>query len=153
MPIDIPKSPQPSAYACRCLAEAVGHELPGSYVAFVGDHDGAAPATNSFIIRDNEVSVSRFIPVEEAVSLGKEINGFPQGVIPFAEDDCGNYFYVEPRSGSVWFWDHETEGADEQVALDALGFEASLMPLDSEVKLAPGQVRHAWVNPSFKPEF
>ena len=153
MPIHIPKMPQPSANALERLAAAIAHELPDSYIAFVRDHDGAAPAMNSLVTCDNEVSVSRFIPVSDAAALGKKIEGLPPHVIPFAEDDCGNYFYVEPQSGSVWFWNHEAEGPNEQVAPDALAFIGNLMSVDNGVKVARGQVTRVWVNPSFKPEF
>jgi hypothetical protein len=146
--------PLPQQETLFALANSVERELPPSYVEFVGKHDGAKPAANSFVTSDNEVGVSRFIPVAEAVDLAREIDGFPPQVIILAEDDCGNYFYVEPETGAVCFWDHEVDGADEQVAEDVSAFVAKLTPFDPErVELAPGQVRSAWVNPSFKPEF
>lgn len=154
MAIDIPKMAPPSADALRELESWIGCELPPTYVEFVREHDGAEPQENSLVTRDNEVGVSRFIPVNEAAALAQEIDCFPAGVIPLGEDGCGNYFYVEGRSGRVSFWDHEVEGHDEFVATDVSAFVTKLTAFDAtRVKLAPGQVKRVWVDPSFKPEF
>lgn len=86
--------------------------------------------------------------------MAEQIDGFPVGVIPFAEDDCGNYFYVEPRTGSVCFWNHEIENEEEVVASNVSAFITKLTPFDmSQHQLAPGQAKRVWVHPSFKPEF
>ncbi len=154
MVVAIPTMPPPGEEALRELAAHIGHGLPPSYVSFVNTHDGAHPEENSLVTSDNEIGVSRFIPAAEAARLSQEIEGFPSQVIPFAEDDCGNYFYVKPETGAVHFWDHEVEGGDEQVAADAAGFVERLAPFDAKrVQLAPGQVISAWIDPSFKPEF
>jgi hypothetical protein len=146
--------PSPSEEALRALADSVGHELPPTYLAFARNHDGARPEQNSVATSENEVGVSRFIPAAEAATLSQEIDGFPVEAILFAEDDCGNYFYLKPKTGAVHFWDHEVEDGDEQVADDVAAFVEKLKPFDStSVKLAPGQVKRVWVNPSFKPEF
>jgi hypothetical protein len=145
---------RPSADALRALIGWIGQQLPPSYLQFVGEHDGAEPEENSLATRGNEVGVRRFIPVSEAAALAEGIAGFPARLIPLAEDGCGNYFYLEPNSGSVHFWDHEAEGPDEQVASAVSAFVAELKPLDvARVKLAREQVERVWVDPSFKPEF
>ena len=154
MAIHIPKMPAPAADALRKLESLVGSELPPTYVEFVSEHDGAQPQENSLVTRDNEVGVSRFIPVSEAAALTQKIDGFPPSVIPLGEDGCGNYFYVDVRSGGVSFWDHEIDGQDELLAPDVSAFVTKLTPFDAtRVKLAPGQVKRVWVDPSFKPEF
>lgn len=154
MTVSIPIMPGPAEEELRLLADWIGHSLPASYLDFVLLHDGAEPEANSIKTSNNEIGISRFIPVCEASNLGAGIDGFPTRVIPFAEDDCGNYFYVAPLTGSVHFWDHELEGPDEQVAESAMAFAEKLTPFDvSAVKLAPGQVKSAWIDPSFTPEF
>lgn len=146
--------PRPAQSILERLVEEIGSDLPAEYVKFVERYDGATPEPNSLMLANNEVGVSRFIPATEASRLANEIDGFPRNVIILAEDDCGNYFYIEPRTGSVYFWDHEIEGADELVASGAMQFAESLIPFDaSTVKLAPGQVKRVWIDPSFKPEF
>lgn len=150
MAIDIPKMLAPSADQLRRLESWLGQELPATYVEFVCEHDGAQPHANSLLTRDNEVGVSRFIPVTEAAALAEEIDGFPVGVILLAEDGCGNYFYVEPLSECVRFWDHELEGQDEIVAPSVPAFVANLTHWDAtRAQLAQGQVKHAWIDPEF----
>lgn len=71
-----------------------------------------------------------------------------------AEDDCGNFVYVRAASGEVMFWDHEIENGDVFLADDISGFLKLLRPFDPvAVKLAPGQVKSVWIDPTFKPEF
>jgi hypothetical protein len=152
--VAIPEMPRPNDAELSQLGLAVGHPLPPSYVSFVNHHDGATPSGNSLVTSANEISVSRFVSVREALNLNESIDGFPISVIPFAEDDCGNYFYVKPYSGAVYFWDHELEDADEKVANDVAEFIEKLTSFDPEtVTLKPGQVRSVWVDPTFKPEF
>lgn len=154
MAIAIPITPSPPEEALKALADSIGHELPRSYVTFASRHDGAHIEENTLVTSDNEVCVRRFIPVSEAAVLAGEVDGFPPRAIPFAEDDCGNYFYVMPEDGAVYFWDHELEGADERVAEDAAALVRKLTPFDpGAARLAPGQVISAWIDPSFKPEF
>ena len=154
MPIAIPTMAEPTDEQFKALKQSVRAALPTSYVEFARHHDGAVPESNSLGISANEVGVSRFIPERAAVEVATGIEGFPANVIPLAEDDCGNYFYVELCSGAVHFWDHELEGPDERVADSVLAFVDRLNPFDaSRAKLTPGQVRRLWVNPSFKPEF
>jgi hypothetical protein len=154
VPVSIPKMPRPTEGALSVLAKTIGRPLPTSYALFVASHDGATPEANTVVISDNEVGVARFIPVSEAPELAAEIDGFPVSAIPFAEDDGGNYFYINPATGCVHFWDHEVEGPDEEVAADAMAFAERLVRFDtSSVALAPGQVRRVWIDPSFKPEF
>ncbi|RYG88926.1 MAG: SMI1/KNR4 family protein [Alphaproteobacteria bacterium] len=154
MPVSIPTMPSPTEADLLVLADRIRSLLPASYLDFVKLHDGAEPDGNSIKISVNEVGVSRFIPVREAPARSAEIEGFPQNAIPLAEDDCGNYFYIDPSNSAVYYWDHELEGADERVAEDVTAFVEKLSPFDaSSVTLAPGQVKHVWIDPSFKPEF
>jgi hypothetical protein len=152
--VRIPKTSQPSDEDLRNLSIAVGHDLPQTYVDFVRVHDGAEPESNSVRLRQNESGVRRFISAREASSVLSDVDGFPSAVVPLAEDGCGNFFYVDPKSGGVHFWDHELDGPDELVAADLNGFLEKLAQFDAaQFKLAPGQVRSAWVNPDFKPKF
>lgn len=155
MSVAIPLMPEPLKADIARLEEAIGRTLPFEYFEFVRTHNGATPESNSIPIgTDNESGVRCFVSVAEAVSLVDEIEGFPAETIPLAEDGCGNYFYVSLRSGSVFFWDHEIDGGDTKVASTLAEFVSALAPFDaSAVKLAPGQVIYAWVDPSFKPEF
>lgn len=78
------------------------------------------------------------------------VEGFPSKIIPFAEDGCGNFAYIEPVTGSVYFWDHEVEG-DQKIAPNVGDFISRLAPFDAaSVQLEPNQVRLAWIDPSFR---
>lgn len=137
------------------LAEAVGGALPIEYLEFARSDNGATPESNSIPIgTENESGVRHFVPAAEAASLVSEVEGFPLAAIPLAEDDCGNYFYIGLKTGGVFFWDHEIDGADTELASTLADFLSALMPFDtSSVKIAPGQVIHAWLDPTFKPVF
>ena len=80
--------------------------LPRGYREFVSNHNGAKPSSNTFAVPGNESSVRRFVPIEDAASVRQAIEGFPIEGVPVAEDDCGNYVWLEPKTGAVFFWDH-----------------------------------------------
>jgi hypothetical protein len=153
--VEIPSMPAPLRSDVARLEASIGGTLPSDYADFVRVHDGATPQRNSISISsENESGVRRFVPVAEAAPLIGKIDGFPTGAIPFAEDDCGNYFYIRQKSGGVYFWDHEVDGGDMRLASTLAEFISALQPGGaSSFKLAPGQVIRAWVNPTFKPEF
>jgi hypothetical protein len=155
MSVEIPTMPAPKQDDLRQLALRVGTDLPQAYIDFVSRHDGATPESNSFEVgADNASGVRQFISVTEAPSVLTDVEGFPAGMVPVADDDCGNFIYIDPADGGVFFWDHEIDGPDLRVASDLPTFLGQLAPFDaSKVKLAPGQVRRVWVNPNFKPEF
>lgn len=154
MTIAIPKMSKPSHSAIAHLEDVLSGKLPEEYIDFIGIHDGAVPEPNSVPIGiNNESGVRRFIPVAEAVKVIAEVEGFP-AAIPLGEDDCGNFFYIDQGTGGVFFWDHEIDGGDIEVAPSLIKFLEALVPFDSSaVKLQPGQVKYAWIDPSFKPEF
>ena len=147
--------PSPREEDLARLAGVIGARLPDSYLGFVGQHDGAEPQSNIIDVgRDNEAGIRQFIAVSEAPSVLSDVEGFPQGMIPLAEDESGNFFYMAPANGHVFFWDHELEGSDALLATDLDTFLARLRPFDpADVKLAPGQVKSVWIHPDFKPEF
>lgn len=155
MTIAIPLMPEPLNGDIARLAEAIGGTLPVEYLEFVRCHNGATPESNLIPIgADNDSGVRCFVPAAEAASLVSEIEGFPLEAIPLAEDGCGNYFYIGLKSGGVFFWDHEIDGDDTELASTLVDFISALMPFDtSSVKIAPEQVIHAWIDPTFKPEF
>lgn len=146
MPVLIPVMPTPSPVALKQLATVVGRPLPESYLEFVKRHNGAEPDPNS-LDGEGSVSVRRFIPVEEAATVFASVEGFPSRVIPLAEDDCGNFTYVEPATGEVYFWDHEIED-DEKIAVDVPDFIFRLLTFDAGA-VEPGQVISAWIDPDF----
>jgi hypothetical protein len=65
---------------------------------------------------------------------------------PFAEDGSGNLF-TQTQNGSICFWDHETD--DLTVIASSWEEFASGCVEPKAVKLKPGQVKSAWMNPEF----
>ena len=65
--------------------------------------------------------------------------------VPFACDDCGNYFVQ--NSGLVAFWDHETS----EITVLARSIDEFLKGLTEPqtVTLKPGQLKSAWIDPEF----
>jgi hypothetical protein len=70
----------------------------------------------------------------------------PEGSVPFAEDECGNFF-IMTRNGQVGFFDHET---DHHVVLAENWdqFVTGCRPA-TPITLDPSQVRSAWIDPEF----
>jgi hypothetical protein len=138
--------PPPTALALRQLSALVGRPLPDAYLEFISKHNGAEPEANS-LDGEGNISVRRFIPVEEVSNVLAAVEGFPSRVIPLAEDDCGNFTYVQPATGEVYFWDHEVVG-DEKIAANVPDFIFRLLTFDAGA-VEPGQVVSTWIDPDF----
>jgi len=129
--------------------------LPASYKAFLDQHDGAKPEKNTFKI-DGQTngSVRQFIPAADIIRVCNMVEGFPKNMLPFAEDDVGNFMYLNPANGAIHFWDHEVDDAEPKVADSFEEFLTMLEKFDiDQIKLKPGQVKRVWVDPNFKPEY
>lgn len=127
--------------------------FPSDYREFVSKYDAATPEENVF---DNDVNVSvdRFIPISEIGTRALRIDGFPQDALPIAEAPSGNFIYFQKGDFSVWFWDHEIESGDKELATSFDGFMQKLVRFNIDsIQLQPGQVKSVWVDPDFKPEF
>jgi hypothetical protein len=154
MSVLIPETSALTEEQIAIAEEQLGCRLPTSYRAFVRRHDGAKPEDNIFDVPGNQSSVRRFVPLLNAAALRGQIEGFPANGVPIAEDDCGNYVWLTADTAAIFFWDHEIDAPSARIADDFDQFLASLQPFDpASVRLAPGQVRRAWINPDFKPKF
>ncbi len=154
MAVVIPETEGASNTVISTAERQLSCRIPQSYRRFVSRHDGARPNNNILAVPGDEISVRKFVPVVEAAALRDGIEGFPPHAIAIAEDDCGNYVWLEPRTGAVFFWDHEQDEHGVLIADNFDDFLALLQPFDpSSIKLGPGQVISAWIDPDFKPEF
>ena len=123
-----PRPPVPPAdleAAERHLAE-LGHTIPPSYRRFLTEQDGGRPVKDCFSFeQDNEPQedlVAEFLGVARpevptATNLVRTVgilgDRVPAGVLPIADDPCGNLICLDGRDGRdgpVYFWDHEYEG-------------------------------------------
>jgi hypothetical protein len=117
-----PVAPDELAAAERRLAE-LGHPLPASYKAFLGEHDGGQPVRDTFTFeqhdRVDEDRVHFFLGIRPAPygdlveSLG--YGDMVPGVLPIGGDPFGNSICLDTRRGgdAVVFWDHEECYEDE----------------------------------------
>ncbi len=154
MSVIIPETDGVSDEQFKAAELRLGCRLPLAWREFTRRHDGASPSPNTFDVPDNRSGVRAFVPILEAADLRQQIEGFPLHGVPIAQDDCGNYIWLDPESGGVFFWDHEVDGPSSLIAPDVEAFVAGLQPFDaSSVKLEPGQMISAWVHPDFKPQF
>ncbi|MEZ8733385.1 SMI1/KNR4 family protein [Vibrio splendidus] len=62
-----------------------------------------------------------------------------------AEDECGNYFIINPQG--VFFWDHETSGRTF-LSASLQEFEESCVEPRC-IELSEGQVVSSWIDPDF----
>jgi hypothetical protein len=133
------------------LEREIGEALPNSFLEFIGQHDGAEPETNIFKIGGaNESGVNGFIPVREIPDERANIENLPSTAFPVAWAEGGNYVFVDAACGTVYFWDHEQPIPPVQMASDFAAFVELLEPFDpGSIKLKPGQVKSAWIDPDF----
>jgi len=141
MPVDVEK-----------LQREVGCELPPSLVDFLHHHDGARPEANSFKIGDtNGSGVNEFIPIHDILTERRNLETLPTTAFPIAWAEGGNYVFIDMAAeGAVFFWDHEQPEPPTLLATEFASFLDMLEPFDpSSIKLRPGQVKSAWLDPDF----
>ena len=126
--------------------------LPGDYRQFLSQYNGSKPETNIFKVNERTDSgVNAFIPLTELLKerslIGDEI---PTKAIPIAWAEGGNFVCLDlGNAGAVFFWDHEEPERPTQLARSFTAFLDILRPFDvSSIKLKPGQVKSAWIDPS-----
>jgi len=152
MVISIPRTGPASNSSLAALAEKYG-DLPAEYVDFLTNHNGATPPLNVLEGTNYSVGVSTFLSASEIIDRANSIEGLSSYLLPFGEDDSGNFICLGTNDHRVYFWDHEID-KDKIVAESFDEFIMRLEPFDlASVKLKPGQVKRVWVNPDFKPEF
>jgi hypothetical protein len=134
------------------LEAALGWRLSDSFKTFLQIFDGAEPETNIFKITEkNEAGVNRFIPASEIWDERTHIENIPKKAYPVAWAEGGNYVFVdEDKDGAVFFWDHEEPEKIVKLTANFGAFLDLLDPFDVKtIKLKPGQVKRAWIDPEF----
>lgn len=148
---------QATASDIATLESAIGQPLNPQFRHFVASHDGAEPEANSFPVNGvaHMGEVGEFIAVGKILSERAYINGIAPQSYPVASSAGGNYILLDQaQSGEIFFWDHEVEGGITKIADSFDAFLVMLEPFDSsKVKIAPGQVKSAWIDPDFLKEF
>jgi hypothetical protein len=138
--------------AIDVLQQKIGEPLVSDFLEFVAEHDAAEPETNTFKVGTaNASGVNGFIPVAEILTETKRIENLPSRSFPVAWAEGGNYVILnQAEKGTVYFWDHEQPDQLVRLSNSFRLFLESLEPFDvSTIKLKPGQVKAAWINPEF----
>ena len=157
MSVDLKDGKQASEPDVVALEAVIEQPLDFQFRRFVETNDGAYPEDNSFPVGDiaHMGGVDRFIPIESIIRQREYIEDIGPHAYPVALSACGNYVILDQgKEGAIFFWDHEVEGGLTKIADRFDGFLNLLEPFDvASIKLAPGQVKSAWINPDLLKQF
>jgi len=146
------------------IEKLIGQKIPQDYLDFLEIHNGGIPEANMFNIpnTNNGNTISEFIGVEGIISEKKRMmSRLKSKVIPIAYAGGGNLICISLEEGfsGVYYWDHELESNEGEPPSWANMFFLSksfseflnmLNKFDpSSVRLKPGQVKKAWIDPEF----
>ena len=152
MAISLDRTGAASDASIKALTERYG-DLPSEFVEFLAIHDGVQPPSNVLAGTNYGVSVNGFLPASEIIDRANSTEGLSSNLLPFGEDDSGNFVCICAEDHRVYFWDHEIDN-DKVVAENFGEFLERLEPFDlSSIRLKPGQDLGGWVDPDFKTEF
>ena len=152
MKLKLTKGRAASRSDIAALQQKIGMPIVPEFLEFVAVNDGTEPETNIFKIGGtNESGVNGFIPIKEITKEISRIENLPKTAFPVAWAEGGNYVFInQHENGAVYFWDHEQPGNIARLADSFGAFLDLLEPFDvSTIKLKPGQVKKAWIDPDF----
>ncbi|MEB1809568.1 MAG: SMI1/KNR4 family protein [Bacillaceae bacterium] len=115
--------------ALRDLERYFYVSLPPLYKEIMLNHNGARPFPNFYLTRKGEERlIKSFLPIQhghpdDLLTVYRRLkNLLPKKVVPFANDDFGNYIcldYQESANPKVKLWEHEAQSETlEDVADD-----------------------------------
>jgi hypothetical protein len=151
--------------------DSIGGKLPKDYVDFIMKYGDGNPEKNGYPKYDN-VYVRYFLSIfpkkkhRSIIRTKESINSMdesriPSNFIPISEDDFGNFVLLDLNDGSIWFWDHEIDGAEPEdlndkpyvrIAENFSYFFNNLVPLDVS-KIPEPKIISVKVNPEFAKKF
>jgi hypothetical protein len=134
------------------LETKIGEPLVQDFVDFISKNDGAKPQENIFQIgATNDAGIDGFIPMRKIPSEMLCVECLPKRAYPVAWASGGNYVFInQAEDGAVYFWDHERPESPIKIAENFRSFLSAIEPFDiASVKLKPGQVKKAWIDPDF----
>jgi SMI1-KNR4 cell-wall len=138
------------------LEKLIGQPLDLGFRKFIAENDGAIPESNAFPVNgiSNFGGVNEFTLVKEIIEERAYFETIGKHAYPVALSAGGNYVVLDQgRGGAIFFWDHELD-AFSMIAGSFVEFLDMIEPFDeSSIKLAPGQVISAWIDPDFLKQF
>ena len=123
------------------LEAALGTSLPAAYRAFLRSHREEQSRPVQVVSTNPDYwDVSGIFEIGDADSYLQVDNCYalvgdvlPDGMLPVAEDQGGNLYLLDcrtgPSTGSVYWWDHEQELGEDRVSLVATSFPEFLAAL------------------------
>lgn len=117
-------APQISEEYLQQLEKKYSFIMPSMVKKHVLKYNGGYPEKNVFIGKDGErYSVAYFIPIkyedyhlEKVLDLLRDNEIFPEWLIPFADDDGGNFFCYSLRNseiGAIYYYSHEFDYGED----------------------------------------
>lgn len=137
----------------------LGYRLPQSFLDTLPKINGAKPDLNEFDVpgEKSQSGVGEFLEFSRIPEAAKISDLASLGnIFPIAIAEGGDKICISADQedfGAVLFWDHERVQQREDLIYiaDSLNLFLDLLrPIDaSEIKIVPGQVKKAWINPEF----
>ncbi len=123
--------------------------LPASYKSFIVKNNGGSPSPSLFVdrIRGFTANIALFFPINSG-AIEREIADFPfcveEGLLPIALDGGGDYFFLELRTGAVYYWNHELH-PQHRFSIENLDWVAENMSrlvsqLEGDEREEPGEI-------------
>ena len=137
----------------------LGYRLPQSFLDVLPEINGAKPDLNEFDVpgEESQSGVTEFLEFSKIPEAAKISDLAMLGnIFPIAIAEGGDKICISADQedfGAVLFWDHERVQQRKDLMLIANSLDVFLdllRPVDaSEIKIVPGQVKKAWINPNF----
>ncbi len=138
-------------------------EIPNHLMALIDELNGAylgdTEVGNSVNPNAGELyGVHGFVNFSEVEGEAIYIDAPTQEYLPFAFDECGNYFLLKLATDEVYFWDHEFEYPENMrlIANSLDVFIQSIRPYENdendendEMPVKTKSTR-SWIDPEFK---
>lgn len=138
------------------LETLIGQPLDNDFRKFIAENDGAIPESNAFPVNgiSNFGGINEFTLVKNIISERSCLESIGDHAYPIALSEGGNYVVLDQgQGGAIFFWDHEIDEFS-QIADSFTEFLELIEPFDERsIKLAPGQVKSAWIDPDFLKRF
>lgn len=138
------------------LETLIGQPLDHDFRKFIAENDGAMPESNAFPVNgiSNFGGINEFTLVKDIIGERSYFESIGDHAYPIALSEGGNYVVLDQgQGGAIFFWDHELDEFS-QIADSFTEFLEMIEPFDeASVKLAPGQVKSAWIDPDFLKQF
>lgn len=98
------------------VEDQLGFKFPDEYITIVKSNNGGRPNLNTFVKGNNEFIIKSLLRLDAAqaniIDVKNDLKGrLPARIVPFADDNFGNYFCFDYRDSNedpdIVFYEHE----------------------------------------------